>query len=148
MPITRECCIRNTRPEALDACRKTLLEKYKAYASWGAAGSGDKGRKFADAFDDFMADRFIVGDEAEAADEFLRYREELGINTFILRMSWIGLEQREMLKTISMSDVWRPEFREYGKQDNVAYIRTVRKRREYDKTLLRKGRLQFGFRIV
>ena len=100
MPITRECCIRNTRPEALDACRKTLLEKYKAYASWGAAGSGDKGRKFADAFDDFMADRFIVGDEAEAADEFLRYREELGINTFILRMSWIGLEQREMLKTI------------------------------------------------
>ena len=64
-----------------------------------AAGSGDKGRKFADAFDDFMADRFIVGDEAEAADEFLRYREELGINTFILRMSWIGLEQREMLKT-------------------------------------------------
>ena len=100
MPITRECCIRNTRPEALDACRKTLLEKYKAYASWGAAGSGDKGRKFADAFDDFMTDRFIVGDEAEAADEFLRYREELGINTFILRMSWIGLEQREMLKTI------------------------------------------------
>ena len=100
MPITRECCIRNTRAEALDACRDTLLEKYKAYASWGAAGSGDKGRTFADAFDDFMTDRFIVGDESEAADEFCRYRDDLGINTFILRMSWIGLEQKEMLKTI------------------------------------------------
>jgi len=44
-----------------------------------------------------------------------------------------------------MSDVWQPEFCEYGKQDNVAYIRTVRKRREYDKTLLRKGRLRFRF---
>lgn len=47
-----------------------------------------------------MTNRFIVGDEAEAEDEFLRYRHELGINTFILRMSWIGLKQKEMLKTI------------------------------------------------
>ena len=100
MPITRECCIRNTRAEALDVCRPSLLDKYKAYASWGAAGSGEKGRTFADAFDDFMTDRFIVGDEAEAADMFQRYRDELGLNTFILRMSWIGLEHREMLKTI------------------------------------------------
>ena len=76
------------------------LEKYKAYASWGAAGSGDKGHTFADAFDDFMTDRFIVGDEAEATDEFQRYLDELGINTFILRMSWIGLPQDEMLETI------------------------------------------------
>lgn len=42
-----------------------------------------------------------------------------------------------------MSDVWQPEFREYGKQDNVAYIRTVRKRREYDKNILLKGRHRF-----
>ena len=39
-------------------------------------------------------------DEAEAADEFQRYRDELGIDTFILRMSWIGLGQAEMLETI------------------------------------------------
>ena len=89
-----------TPAAALAACRPALLEKYKAYASWGAAGSGDKGRTFADAFDDFMTDRFIVGDEPEAADEFQRYRDELGINTFILRMSWIGLPQDEMLETI------------------------------------------------
>ena len=81
-------------------CRPALLDKYKAYASWGAAGSGEKSRSFADSFDDFMTDRFIVGDEAEAADEFQRYRDELGIDTFILRMSWIGLEQAEMLETI------------------------------------------------
>lgn len=100
MPITRECCIRDTRAEALDVCRAALSEKYKAYASWGAAGKGENANKFADGFDDFMNNRFIVGDEAEATDEFLRYRDELGINTFILRMSWIGLGQAEMLKTI------------------------------------------------
>ena len=100
MPITRECCIRDTRAQALEVCRPALLDKYKAYASWGAAGSGEKSRNFADAFDDFMTDRFIVGDEAEAADEFQRYRDELGIDTFILRMSWIGLGQAEMLETI------------------------------------------------
>ena len=100
MPITRECCIRDTRAEALDVCRAALLDKYKAYASWGAAGSGEKGRTFADAFDDFMVDRFIVGDEAECADEFRRYRDDLGIDTFILRMGWIGFPQAEILKTI------------------------------------------------
>ena len=42
-----------------------------------------------------------------------------------------------------MSDVWQPEFHEYGKQDNVAYIRTVRNRREYDKNILLKGRHRF-----
>ena len=42
-----------------------------------------------------------------------------------------------------MSDVWQPEFREYGKQDNVAYIRKVRNRREYDKNILLKGRHRF-----
>ena len=47
-----------------------------------------------------MTDRFIVGDEAEATDNFQQYRDALGINTFILRMSWIGLAQKEMLKTI------------------------------------------------
>ena len=100
MPITRECCIRETREAARDACRPALLDKYKAYASWGAAGKGEKGRNFANAFDDFMTDRFIVGDEAEATDNFQQYRDALGINTFILRMSWIGLAQKEMLKTI------------------------------------------------
>lgn len=100
MPITRECCIRDSRSAALDVCRGALLDKYNAYASWGAAGSGEKGKTFADAFDDFMTDRFIVGDEAEAADEFQRYHDELGINTFILRTSWVGLEQKEMLKTM------------------------------------------------
>ncbi|MEL0018560.1 MAG: LLM class flavin-dependent oxidoreductase [Rickettsiales bacterium] len=100
MPITRECCVRGTRAEALDVCRPSLLDKYKAYASWGAAGSSEKARTFADAFDDFMVDRFIVGDEAEVADEFLRYRDELGIDTFILRMSWVGMGQAPMLETI------------------------------------------------
>ena len=101
MPITRECCIGETRTAAVDTCRSALLDKYKAYASWGAAGTGEKGRSFADAFDDFMVDRFIVGEEAEVADEFHRYRDELGIDTFILRMQWVGLDQKAVLESIA-----------------------------------------------
>ncbi len=100
MPITRECCVRGSRAEALEVCRPALLDKYQAYASWGAAGTGEKGKTFADAFDEFMVDRFIVGDEAECADEFQRYRDELGIDSFVLRMSWVGLGQAPMLETI------------------------------------------------
>lgn len=99
-PITRECCIGATRDAALAACRPALLDKYQAYASWGAAGTGEKSRSFAEAFDDFMTDRFIVGDEAEVADELRRYRDTLGIDTFILRMQWVGLTQRPVLESI------------------------------------------------
>ena len=100
IPITRECCIRQTRTEAIEACSTPLIQKYNAYASWGAAGSNKNNTRFADTFEEFSKDRFIIGDEAEAIDNFSRYQEQLGINTFILRMSWVGLEQSEILKTI------------------------------------------------
>lgn len=99
MPITRECCIGATRQAALAVGRGPLLAKYQSYASWGAAGAGDAD-SLAAGFDDFMTDRFLVGDEAEVADEMARYGEGLGINHMIVRLQWPGLAQEAALDAI------------------------------------------------
>ncbi len=99
-PLFRECFVGATRQAALQACRGPLLGKYESYASWGEAGSAGAGASLAERFDDFMADRFIIGDEAEVADGLARYGEGLGIDHMILRLQWPGLAQSAVIDAI------------------------------------------------
>jgi alkanesulfonate monooxygenase SsuD/methylene tetrahydromethanopterin reductase-like flavin-dependent oxidoreductase (luciferase family) len=97
--VVRECCIGDSRASALAVGGGPLLAKYESYASWATDGAGDGGQ-LADRFDDFMAGRFLVGDEAEVADEMERYGDELGINHMIVRLQWPGLSQDAALDAI------------------------------------------------
>ena len=99
MPVIRECCIGATREAALAVSGGPLLAKYQSYAGWGVDGAGDGG-DLAATFDDFMADRFLVGDEAEVADEMARYRDGFGVNHVIVRLQWPGLSQAAVLEAI------------------------------------------------
>ena len=76
-----------------------LLAKYEAYASWGQH-SASQGPSLADRFDEFCANRFIIGDEAEVADEIARYREEFGVDHFLARVQWPGFGQAGVLDAI------------------------------------------------
>ena len=78
--------------------RGPLLYKYESYASWGQADSA--GQSLADTFDDFVTDRFIIGDEAGVIDELQRYRDALGIDHMLLRLQWPGLEQAAVIDAI------------------------------------------------
>lgn len=98
-PLIRECAIGATRQAALEVARGPLLYKYEAYASWGQLDSSGSGN-LADVFDDFMAARFLVGDEAEVADALARYRDGLGVDHMILRLQWPGLAQAPVLDAI------------------------------------------------
>lgn len=99
-PIIRECYVGATREAALRTARGPLLAKYESYASWGETGSTSSDTSLADGFDDFMANRFIVADEAEAADEFARYGEVFGVEHMILRIQWPGLPQSDVIDCI------------------------------------------------
>ena len=99
-PLTRECFVGATREAAMRAARGPLLAKYESYASWGENSTASSDRNLADGFDDFMASRFIVADEAQAAVEFTRYSEQLGIDHMILRVQWPGLAQSDVIDCI------------------------------------------------
>ena len=100
-PITRECYIGRTQAEAMEECRAPLQYKYGAYSSWGLDKQSQGAQSFQQPFEDFVRDRFIIGDKAFAKDEIARYHDLLGVNHFIMRVQWPGLEQEKALRTIS-----------------------------------------------
>ena len=97
-PVIRECVIGATREQALETALPSLLGKYESYASWGQKDANSS--SFRDQFDGFMAERFLIGDEAEVADQMARYRDELGVDQILVRLQWPGLEQRHVLAAL------------------------------------------------
>jgi alkanesulfonate monooxygenase SsuD/methylene tetrahydromethanopterin reductase-like flavin-dependent oxidoreductase (luciferase family) len=101
VPITRECYIGPTRAKALEECKAALEYKYGAYASWGLDKQSEGAESFNQPFEQFVEDRFIIGDKAYVKDEIQRYNELLGVNHFLMRVQWPGLEHAKVLRTIS-----------------------------------------------
>jgi alkanesulfonate monooxygenase SsuD/methylene tetrahydromethanopterin reductase-like flavin-dependent oxidoreductase (luciferase family) len=100
MPILKECYVGSSYKTALDECRGPLQVKYNAYASWGQDKFLPENERFNQPFEEFVKDRFLIGDAAFVKDEIQRYNEELGVNHFMLRMHWPGLEQSKVLGSI------------------------------------------------
>src|SRR2546430_2020701 len=100
-PITRECYIGSTHAKALEECKAALQYKYGAYSSWGLDKQSKGAESFEQPFEEFVKDRFIIGDKAFVKDEIQRYHALLGVNHFIMRVQWPGLEQAKALGTIS-----------------------------------------------
>lgn len=99
-PITRECYVGPTREKALEECRKALQYKYAAYSSWGLDAQSKGAESFQQPFEDFVKDRFIIGDKAFVKDEIQRYNSLLGVNHFIMRIQWPGLPHANVMRTI------------------------------------------------
>lgn len=102
MPILKECYVSTSHKAALDECRGPLQVKYNAYASWGQDKFLPENERFDQPFEEFVKDRFIIGDASFVRDEIQRYYETLGVNHFILRVHWPGLEQSKVLRTIDL----------------------------------------------
>jgi alkanesulfonate monooxygenase SsuD/methylene tetrahydromethanopterin reductase-like flavin-dependent oxidoreductase (luciferase family) len=100
-PITRECYVGPSRAKALEECRAALEYKYRAYSSWGLDKQSEGAESFDQPFEDFVRDRFIIGDSEWVKDEVQRYNETLGVNHFIMRVQWPGLDHAKVLRTIS-----------------------------------------------
>jgi alkanesulfonate monooxygenase SsuD/methylene tetrahydromethanopterin reductase-like flavin-dependent oxidoreductase (luciferase family) len=101
VPITRECYVGPTRAQAMEECRAALEYKYSAYSSWGLDKQSEGAESFNQNFEDFVKDRFIIGDKAFVKDEVQRYAELLGVNHFIMRVQWPSLEHKKVLRTIT-----------------------------------------------
>jgi alkanesulfonate monooxygenase SsuD/methylene tetrahydromethanopterin reductase-like flavin-dependent oxidoreductase (luciferase family) len=93
-PIERECYVGSSHARALEECRGPLEYKYAAYAAWGLRASTQV------PFEEFVRDRFIIGDAAFVKEEVARYREVLGVDHFIMRVQWPGLDQDKALASI------------------------------------------------
>ena len=99
-PICRACYVGSDQATAFEDCRAQLEYKYGAYAAWGQDKILSEQDRFDQPFDQFKEDRFLIGDEAFVRDELIRYRETLGVNNYIMRRQWPGLDQDKVLASI------------------------------------------------
>jgi alkanesulfonate monooxygenase SsuD/methylene tetrahydromethanopterin reductase-like flavin-dependent oxidoreductase (luciferase family) len=101
-PIARECYVGASHATAYEECRAALHYKYAAYASWGLGGARGGGDidLFGMPFEQFVKNRFIIGDEVSVKEEVARYREAFGVDHFIMRCQWPGLPQERVLGSI------------------------------------------------
>jgi alkanesulfonate monooxygenase SsuD/methylene tetrahydromethanopterin reductase-like flavin-dependent oxidoreductase (luciferase family) len=97
-PLIRECFVGRDAAHAAATSRGPLLYKYRAYASWGQGET--PGSDFDAAFDDFVKDRFLIGDPQQVKDEISRYAEFARTDQILLRVQWPGLDHRETLGNI------------------------------------------------
>jgi alkanesulfonate monooxygenase SsuD/methylene tetrahydromethanopterin reductase-like flavin-dependent oxidoreductase (luciferase family) len=79
-----------------------LIEKYKAYFSWGLEGlTLDPKASPEQQFRSLAADRFAVGTPAQVADMLLA-QHRVGINHVSMRVSWPGMAQADILNGIEL----------------------------------------------
>jgi alkanesulfonate monooxygenase SsuD/methylene tetrahydromethanopterin reductase-like flavin-dependent oxidoreductase (luciferase family) len=94
-PIARECYVGASHRTAMDECRAALEYKYNSYAAWGMESP-----TASMSFEEMARDRFIIGDKVSVKEEIARWQERLGVNHFIMRVQWPGLEQDKVLGSI------------------------------------------------
>jgi alkanesulfonate monooxygenase SsuD/methylene tetrahydromethanopterin reductase-like flavin-dependent oxidoreductase (luciferase family) len=94
-PIARECYVGSSHKTAFEECREALEYKYAAYAAWGMTSPLE-----GTTLEEFAKGRFIIGDKGAVKDEILKYQERLGVDHFIMRTQWPGLEQDKTIASI------------------------------------------------
>jgi alkanesulfonate monooxygenase SsuD/methylene tetrahydromethanopterin reductase-like flavin-dependent oxidoreductase (luciferase family) len=102
LPMIKELYVAPDRRTAVQECRPFLEAKYQAYAAWGQDKALPQEDSFDHAFDDLLRDRFVVGDPDDCIRELRRYVDALGVNCFIFRVQWPGMEQAKVLRTIKL----------------------------------------------
>lgn len=90
-PATKEIFCARDRTTALEMARPFLANKYKVYASWGQDTALPGEESFAVPFSELEEDRFIIGSPEECLDQLLPWREQLGVDHFVLRTTWSGM---------------------------------------------------------
>ena len=102
LPMIKELYVAPDRQTAIRECRPFLEAKYQAYASWGQDKALPQEDSFDLAFEELVQDRFIIGDPDDCVRELRRYIDALGVNCFIFRIQWPGMEQAKVLRTIKL----------------------------------------------
>ena len=101
-PLIKECVVADSSAAAVSEARPYLEAKYKAYRQWKQDEALPPGETFTLGFEDLARDRFVVGDPARVVEELCRYRERLGVTTFIFRVQWPGMPQATVLRSIRL----------------------------------------------
>ena len=102
-PIFRECYVAPDYETAVAAAGPYIEGKYQSYASWGLDRPMAANESLRGSFRDLEAGRFIIGSPDDCIQRIRSYEQELGVNYFLLRFQWPGMENRKVLAAIELA---------------------------------------------
>lgn len=102
LPAIKEVFCAESREQALEMAGPHLAEKYKAYAAWGQDKALPGNESFRVAFDELEESRFVLGSPDECLEQLLPWRDELGVNHFVVRTHWSGMPVEASLHSIRL----------------------------------------------
>lgn len=112
LPAVKEIFCGPDRATALEMARPHLENKYKVYANWGQDKVLPGTESFDIPFAELEEDRFVIGSPDECLTRLLPWREQLGVDHFILRTHWSGMPLEDTLTSMRLlSDEVLPELR-------------------------------------
>lgn len=91
LPALKEVYCAETREQAWAECLPYLGAKYRTYLSWGQDTAMPTGDSLARPVEELVDQRFIVGSPDDCLDELRAWRDEVGVDHFILRTEWSGM---------------------------------------------------------
>jgi alkanesulfonate monooxygenase SsuD/methylene tetrahydromethanopterin reductase-like flavin-dependent oxidoreductase (luciferase family) len=91
-----------TRDEAVRIAGPYLEAKYRAYDAWGQAQAHAGTDTLARAFEELRSQRFIVGSPEDCLRELLWWRDEIGVEHFLLRTNWAGMPLGDALASVRL----------------------------------------------
>jgi alkanesulfonate monooxygenase SsuD/methylene tetrahydromethanopterin reductase-like flavin-dependent oxidoreductase (luciferase family) len=95
-PLIRTVYVAETQKQARQDAEAPLLAQYRRYRRWRALS--DVGSTF----ESITSERFIIGDPVHCAREIERYRNEVGVDYIVCRMTLPGLSHEKVLSSLRL----------------------------------------------
>jgi alkanesulfonate monooxygenase SsuD/methylene tetrahydromethanopterin reductase-like flavin-dependent oxidoreductase (luciferase family) len=103
-PLMREVYCAETDEQAWEEAREPMLYVYREYLEWGHM-LDDDGNPVPPGDEralGLLRSRFIVGSPETCVKECLKYKEELGVTDFVMRMKFPGLPHERVMNSINL----------------------------------------------
>lgn len=102
LPLMREVFCAPTRERAVELAGPRLAGKYAVYADWGQDRVMPEKESFRARYHELAEDRFVVGSPEDCIAALLPWRDELGVNHFVLRTDWAGMPVADTLGSLEL----------------------------------------------
>jgi alkanesulfonate monooxygenase SsuD/methylene tetrahydromethanopterin reductase-like flavin-dependent oxidoreductase (luciferase family) len=102
LPALKEVFCAPTREQAFRECLPHLGEKYRHYLAWGQDQAMPPDDPLDQPIDRLVDDRFIIGTPEDCLRMLAAWRDELGVDTFILRTEWVGMPHEVAMGSLEL----------------------------------------------
>jgi len=102
VPVIREVFVDRSSARAKEVAGSALAARYSTYRAWGHEKDFGSGDRFATAFDELSAGRFVVGSPAECVEQLASLRDAVGVTHLFLHSHWPGFPLEETLGSMQL----------------------------------------------